>query len=72
MENKYSVEIKWSEEDNCFIIFSKELPGCVAHGNTQEEAIKEFQYAKEGWLEVAQEDNVKVMKPIYFKQKDIS
>jgi predicted RNase H-like HicB family nuclease len=34
---KYEVIINWSEEDPAFIAEVPELPGCAAHGPTQED-----------------------------------
>ena len=32
-----------------------DLPGCSAHGEAPEEALREVQVAKQGWLDVARE-----------------
>jgi predicted RNase H-like HicB family nuclease len=37
--NKYEVIIYWSEEDQAFVAEAPELPGCAAHGPTQEAAL---------------------------------
>jgi predicted RNase H-like HicB family nuclease len=37
---KYEVIIFWSNEDKAFIAEVPELPGCMAHGNTPENALK--------------------------------
>jgi hypothetical protein len=36
---KYEVVIYWSEEDEAFVAEVPELPGCAAHGATQENAL---------------------------------
>ena len=38
--SKYSMIITWSEEDNSYIVSVPELPGCMADGKTQKEAIE--------------------------------
>ena len=35
----YEIIIYWSTEDSAFIAEVPELPGCVAHGDTQESAL---------------------------------
>ncbi len=52
---KYSVSIKWSDEDGGFIATVSELPGLSAFGKTQEEAISELKVAAEAYLETLEE-----------------
>ena len=52
---RYEVIIYWSDEDNAFIAEIPELPGCMAHGNTKFEALKNAEDAIEAWLEIAKE-----------------
>ncbi len=44
--------IQWSDEDETFIVTVPELPGCVTHGNTYEQATKHGLEAIESWIEV--------------------
>ena len=37
---KYEIIIYWSKEDEAFIAEVPELPGCMAHGETPENALK--------------------------------
>lgn len=37
---KYEIIIYWSKEDEAFIAEVPELPGCMAHGETPEDALK--------------------------------
>jgi len=37
--NKYEVIIYWSEEDEAFVAEVPQLPGCAAHGPSQEAAL---------------------------------
>lgn len=53
--NKYEIIIYWSEADNAFVAEVPELPGCVAHGPTQEEALANAQDAQRLWLDTARE-----------------
>ncbi|MCX6271334.1 MAG: type II toxin-antitoxin system HicB family antitoxin [Bacteroidetes bacterium] len=52
---KYEIIIHWSKNDDCFIAYIPELSGCMAHGNSQEEALKNAQEAIELWIETANE-----------------
>ena len=52
---RYSMIIEWSDEDDAYIVTVPELPGCVTHGNTYEEAVRQGQDAIESWIDVAQE-----------------
>ena len=52
---KYETIIYWSEEDQSFIADVPELPGCMAHGATPDEALKNAQDAIRLWLDTARE-----------------
>ena len=53
--NKYEVIIYWSDEDQAFVAEVPELPGCAAHGSTQESALASAQAAIALWIESAKE-----------------
>ena len=53
--SKYELIIYWSAEDKAFVVDVPELPGCAAHGATQEEALASAQQAIQLWLETARE-----------------
>ncbi len=52
---KYEIIIYWSNEDQAFIAEVPELPGCMAHGQTQEAALKNVNEAIQLWIDTAQE-----------------
>lgn len=52
---KHSVLMYWSEADDVFVTEALELPGCMAHGDTREEALQSIQEAMALWIEVARE-----------------
>ena len=52
---KYEVIIYWSDEDEAFIAEVPELPGCMAHGDTQEAALGNAQDAICLWIDTAKE-----------------
>ena len=51
----YEVIIYWSDEDQVFIAELPELPGCMAHGESQELALKNAQEAIQLWIDTANE-----------------
>jgi len=52
---RYEVIIYWSAEDGAFVAEVPELPGCLAHGSTQEVALRNAQDAAHLWLDTAKE-----------------
>jgi len=62
----YTVTIKYCKVDKIFVAFVPELKGCMAHGKTQTEALKEIQTAIELWLETAKEVGEYIPEPSYF------
>ncbi|MEI7866493.1 MAG: type II toxin-antitoxin system HicB family antitoxin [Candidatus Methylumidiphilus sp.] len=52
---KYETIIYWSNEDQAFIADVPELPGCMAHGSTPNEALANAQEAIVLWLDTASE-----------------
>jgi predicted RNase H-like HicB family nuclease len=52
---KYEIIIYWSNEDNAFIAEVPELPGCIAHGETPEKALKSAKEAIRLWIDTAKE-----------------
>ena len=55
MMHKYGIVISWSTEDEAFVAQAPELPGCMAHGDSQQEALAEIEQAIHLWIETAQE-----------------
>ncbi len=59
----YSMIIEWDSQDNIFVVRVPELPGCVTHGNTYEEAIQQGKDAIESWIMAAIADNEPLPSP---------
>jgi predicted RNase H-like HicB family nuclease len=55
MDIKYEIIIYWSIEDNSFIAEIPELSGCMADGETYQEALKNAEIVANEWLETARE-----------------
>jgi len=52
---KHGVIIYWSDDDGAFVAEAPELPGCMAHGDTQEGALGNALDAMRLWLDTAKE-----------------
>ena len=61
--NKYEIILYWSDEDSVFVAEVPELPGCIAHGATQEEALSNAQDAIQLWIDTAHEFGDPIPKP---------
>jgi predicted RNase H-like HicB family nuclease len=51
----YEIILYWSAEDRVFVAEVPELPGCMAHGDTQEAALANVKQAMQLWLDTARE-----------------
>jgi predicted RNase H-like HicB family nuclease len=52
---RYEIIMYWSKDDEAFIAEVPELPGCLAHGETQEAALANIKQAMRLWLDTARE-----------------
>lgn len=55
MSGRYEVVIYWNDEDECYLAEVPELPGCIAHGASYQEALANAEAAMNHWLAVARE-----------------
>lgn len=60
---KYQVILYWSDDDAAFVAEAPELPGCRAHGGTQEAALQNLRQAMELWIDTAREFGDPVPEP---------
>ena len=60
---KYEVILYWSNEDQAFVAEVPELPGCVAHGDSQEAALRHVNDAMQLWIDTAREFGDSVPQP---------
>lgn len=61
--HEYRVVMYWSEADESFVAEAPELPGCMAHGETREAALRNVQNAIELWIETSRELGEPVPRP---------
>ncbi len=62
-DKEYEIIIYRSREDDAFVTEVPELPGCMAHEQTYEEAIKNVQDAIQLWIDTAKEFGDPVPEP---------
>ena len=72
LDSTYEVDIVWSEEDGVFLAIVPELPGCITHGDTREEAVRMAEDAIAGWLAVAREFRDSIPVPRGYKPASAS
>lgn len=61
--NKYEIIIFWNNNDKCFVAEMPELKGCVAHGDTQSEALKEINKVAKEWVSLAKQNGWNIPEP---------
>jgi predicted RNase H-like HicB family nuclease len=55
MSSKYEIIMFWSDEDGAYLAEVPELPGCMADGNTYQEALSNAERIIQEWIETATE-----------------
>lgn len=63
MKIRYEMIIYWSEADQAFIVEVPELPGCIADGETYQQAVQNAEVIIQEWIEVAQELGREIPEP---------
>ncbi|MDE0703161.1 MAG: type II toxin-antitoxin system HicB family antitoxin [Rhodospirillaceae bacterium] len=61
--HRYGIVLYWSDEDRAFVAEVPELPGCMAHGDTQEAALRNINDAMDFWIDTARELRDRVPEP---------
>ena len=61
--NRYEMIIWWSADDHAYVVDVPELPGCMAHGRTRQEAIKNAEQAINFWIKTAEDDGLEIPQP---------
>jgi|ERR1035438_4253952 predicted RNase H-like HicB family nuclease len=68
--HEYAVQIVWSKEDQAYLAVPFELAGCVADGQTPEEALANLRVIIEEWIDVAKEQERKIPAPLSTEDLD--
>lgn len=53
MDWKYEMVVYWSHEDQAYVVEVPELPGCMADGQTYQQAVSNAEVIIGEWLETA-------------------
>ena len=59
----YEMIIWWSAEDEAYVVDVPELLGCMAHGTTRQEVIKNAEDAIKFWIKTAKDDGANIPEP---------
>ena len=59
----YEIILYWSDQDGVCVAEVPELPGCMAHGDTQEAALGNAKDAMQLWIDTAREFGDPVPEP---------
>jgi len=63
MNLNYEIVLYWSDEDGVFVAEVPELPGCMADGQTYEDALANVQVVIGEWVETAKELGREIPRP---------
>jgi antitoxin HicB len=63
LKQPYRMTLAFDEESNAWVVRYPELPGCLAHGATPKQALKEGEEAKALWIESAIENGIAIPPP---------
>ena len=58
-----TIILYWSRIDGVFVAEVPELPGCMAHGDTQEAALGNVNQAMELWIDTARDSGDPIPEP---------
>ena len=63
----YSMLIQWDADDHIYVVTVPELPGCMTHWKTYEDAVRQGQDAIATWIEGSQERRLPIPPPKILK-----
>lgn len=61
--SKYEIIIYWSKDDDAYVAEVPELPGCMADGETYQQALANAEVIIAEWLETAREIGRQIPEP---------
>jgi len=64
---KQNMLIQWDADDQIYVVTVPELPGCMTHGMTYEEAVRQGQDAIATWIDGSLERGLPIPPPRILK-----
>lgn len=61
--------MKYSAKENCYIVTVPDLPGCMADGESPNEAYENAKIVIREWIETAQADGRPILEPVFGRDK---
>ena len=65
----YCIVMKYSAKENCYIVTVPDLPGCMADGESPNEAYENAKIVIREWIETAQADGRPILEPVFGRDK---
>ena len=65
----YCIVMKYSSEEKCYIVTVPDLPGCMADGESPNEAYENVKIVMREWMETAQADGRPIPEPVFGRDK---
>lgn len=65
----YCIIMKYSAKENCYIVTVPDLPGCMADGESPNEAYENAKIVIREWIETAQADGRPILEPVFGRDK---
>lgn len=62
----YSMLLQWDPEEDIYVVTVPELPGCMTHGATYEEAVRQGQDAVDSWIAANRSQGRRIPEPQIF------
>lgn len=61
--HRHRIVLSWSNQDDSYVAEVPDLPGCMAHGDTQQSALDHVLQAMDLWIDTARDLGRSVPEP---------
>ena len=65
----YRILLKYSAEEKHYVVTVPDLPGCMADGESPNEAYENVKIVMREWMETAQADGRPIPEPVFGRDK---